>query len=268
VSTAPPDGPISGRGGVVLLAGPGDTTDIVAHALAARFPVLTVIEEQSPSRTRMARRRALRVGWPDVVGQILFVTLALPVLGRRGAARIRAIEAAADLDATPYPGKFRVDSVNRPDTVELLDRLRPAVIVVNGTRIIAKSVLDAIDCPIINTHAGITPRYRGVHGGYWALAEGRPDQVGTTVHLVDPGIDTGGVLVRSHFDVTPADTIATYPYLHLAAGLPALTAQVDRALSGLPLEPLVERVAEEGSRLYFHPTLWGYLRRRVAAGVK
>jgi hypothetical protein len=50
--------------------------------------------------------------------------------------------------------------------------------------------------------------------------------------------------------------------------LPALTTQVDRALSGLPLEPLVEPVAEEGSRLYYHPTLWGYLRRRVAAGVR
>ena len=60
---------------------------------------------------------------------------------------------------------------------------------VNGTRIISSRVLDSIGCPIINTHAGITPRYRGVHGGYWALAEGHPEEVGTTVHLVDKGIE-------------------------------------------------------------------------------
>ena len=152
----------------------------------------------------MARRRALRVGWPDVVGQILFVTLALPLLGGGGRPGSEPSRRRRTWTSPRTRASSGSTSVNGPDTVELLDRLRPAVIVVNGTRIIAKSVLDAIDCPIINTHAGITPRYRGVHGGYWALAEGRPDLVGTTVHLVDPGIDTGGVLVRSHFDVTPA----------------------------------------------------------------
>jgi methionyl-tRNA formyltransferase len=84
--------------------------------------------------------------------------------------------------------------------------------------------------------------------------------VGTTVHLVDPGIDTGGVLARAYFATTAADTIATYPYLHLAAGLPLLTDQVQRVLNGGALEPVGDDPAVEGSRLYLHPTLWGYLR--------
>jgi folate-dependent phosphoribosylglycinamide formyltransferase PurN len=245
---------------VVVLAGPGDTTDIVAHALSAHVPGLVVIEEQSPSRSRMARRRAARVGWPKVIGQILFVAAAMPALRWWGEARIRAIVSEAGMDPTPFPGKHRVESVNGSDTIELLQQLQPQLIVVNGTRIIGQSLLDSIDCPIVNTHAGITPRFRGVHGGYWALAEGRPDLVGTTVHLVDPGIDTGGVLARAYFDTTAADTIATYPYLHLAAGLPLLSDQVRRALAGGTLEPAGDDPAVEGSRLYLHPTLWGYLR--------
>ena len=72
-------------------------------------------------------------------------------------------------------------------TVALLTSLRPVVVVVNGTRIIAARVLESAGCPVVNLHAGITPRYRGVHGGYWALAERHPEWVGTTVHLVDPG---------------------------------------------------------------------------------
>jgi folate-dependent phosphoribosylglycinamide formyltransferase PurN len=248
------------RGGVVVLAGPGDTTDIVAHALSAEVPDLVVIEEQSPSRSRMARRRAERVGWPTVIGQVLFVTAVMPALRWWGEARIRTIVSEAAMDPTPFAGKRRVESVNGSDTIELLQTLRPRLIVVNGTRIIGRSLLEAIECPIINTHAGITPRFRGVHGGYWALAEGRPDLVGTTVHLVDPGIDTGGVLARAYFDTTDADTIATYPYLHLAAGLPLLTEQVRRVLAGGSLTPVDDDLTVEGSHLYLHPTLWGYLR--------
>ena len=78
----------------------------------------------------------------------------------------------------------------------------------------------AIDVPVINIHAGVTPRYRGVHGGYWALREGRPGLAGSTVHLVDPGIDTGGILAQATFTAGDADSIATYPLLHLACGSP------------------------------------------------
>ena len=115
--------------------------------------------------------------------------------------------------------------------------------------------------PVVNMHAGITPRYRGVHGGYWALAEQHPGWVGSTVHLVDAGIDTGGILAQDTFEVSDQDTIATYPDLHLMHGLPLLAAQMEKVLSGLELAPLPTSLAP-GTGLYYHPTLWGYLWRR------
>ncbi len=262
--SAPPER----TGPVVLLAGPGDTTDIVANYLAARVPELVVVVESPVSRRTLATRRAARVGWPTVLGQVLFVTTALPVLRWRGRRRIAEILRSAGLDATPRAVDRHVGSVNGADTVALLQDAAPALVVVNGTRIISARVLGAVDCPFVNTHTGTTPRYRGVHGGYWALAEGRPDLVGTTVHLVDEGIDTGGVLARAPFTVTAADSIATYPYLHLAAGLPHLAEQVERVLSGDRLVPLVEDAPPGGSRLYLHPTLGEYLRRRIGDGVR
>jgi hypothetical protein len=254
-------------GRVVLLAGPGESTDIVANFLAALVPDLVVVVEEPPSRWRMTRRRARRVGWHVAVGQVLFVALVLPVLRRQGAGRRAAIRRAAGVDASPRTVDYRVPSVNDPQVVALLTSLRPALVIVNGTRIIATGVLDAAGCPFINIHAGITPRYRGVHGGYWALAEGHPEWVGTTVHLVDPGIDTGGILAQTVFEVTGEDSFATYPHLHLVHGLPLLGAQVDRALAGSTLAPLAESLAP-GSGLYYHPTLWGYLRCRRRQGVR
>jgi len=258
------------NGPVVVLAGPGDPTSIVSHYLADRFPDVVVVMEQPVPRLTLARRRARRLGWPTVLGQVAFVTVALPLLRRSARRRISEILASAGLDTTPVAGVRPVDSVNAPATAALLREIGPAVVVVQGTRIISDATLGSVPAPFINVHAGITPRYRGVHGGYWALAEGRPDLAGTTVHLVDAGIDTGGVLARATFTPDPADSIATYPYRHLADGLPLLADQVGRVLAGADVRVAVLRdeTDDEPSRLRWHPTLWGYLRTRVTKGVR
>ncbi len=266
----PPAGAAAGarplRGRIVLLAGPESSTDIVANFLAARGHDLAVVVEDPPSRLRMARRRARRVGWLSAAGQVVFVAMLQPALRRRGARRRAAILDTASIETTRRAPSYRVPSVNDAQTVTLLESLRPDVIVVHGTRIIADRVLGSVGCPVINMHAGITPRYRGVHGGYWALAERHPEWVGTTVHLVDPGIDTGGILAQATFEITGEDTIATYPNLHLVHGLPLLGAQIDRVMAGKELEP-VSSIAP-GSGLRYHPTLWGYLWRRWRHGVR
>jgi phosphoribosylglycinamide formyltransferase-1 len=226
-----------------------------------------VVMEKPQSRLELTRRRARRVGWPTVAGQVLFVSCVQPVLRRLAARRRTAILENASADATRRSPDYQVASVNSDRAVALLDSLHPDVVVVHGTRIIAARVLASAGCPVLNMHAGITPRYRGVHGGYWALAERHPEWVGTTVHLVDPGIDTGGILAQTTFDVAAEDTIATYPSLHLVHGLPLLGAQLDKVTAGSKLEPLPAGLAP-GSGLFYHPTIWGYLWRRWREGVR
>jgi hypothetical protein len=255
------------NGKVVLLAGPGYSTDIVANYLASRVPDLVVILENGQSRMELVRRRARRVGWLTVVGQVLFVALLQPVLLRLGARRRSAILGTASLDKTHRVPSCRVPAVNDNETVVLLESIRPDLVVVHGTRIISARVLASAGCPVINMHAGITPRYRGVHGGYWALSEQHPGWVGSTVHLVDAGVDTGGILAQDTFEVSDEDTIATYPDLHLVHGLPLLAAQTEKVMSGLELAPLPTSLAP-GTGLYYHPTLWGYLWRRWRHGVR
>jgi Formyl transferase len=255
------------RGRVVLFAGIGDSTDIVANYLSDRYADLVVIVEGPVDRIKMTRRRAQRIGWPAAIGQVLFVIAVLPLLERKGTRRkVDILRTARMADASFVP-TYSVTSVNDPESTDLLRSLDPDVVVINGTRIIAAHILGSIACPVINMHAGITPQYRGVHGGYWALRDRHPDLVGTTIHLVDAGIDTGSILVQAHFGITEADSFATYPYLHLAAGLPALAEQVDRALSGATPEPC-DLDATGTFPLRYQPTIWGYLWYRVAHGVR
>jgi phosphoribosylglycinamide formyltransferase-1 len=254
-------------GRVVLLAADGPSARIVWNALRARFADVHAVLEEPVPRGVMVRRRLKKLGAVTVAGQLAFMALAQPWLRRRGAARVRQILAEHGLDDAPFPASVaRVPSVNGPEARAALRALDPAVVVVNGTRIIGRETLAAVRCPVLNTHAGITPLYRGVHGGYWALAEGRPELAGTTVHFVDEGIDTGRIVAQAPIAVTPADSFATYPFLHTAAGIRILLPAVERALAGT-LEP---RREDPGlpTRLRTHPTLWGYLARRVRRGVR
>ncbi|HMQ04648.1 MAG TPA: formyl transferase [Pyrinomonadaceae bacterium] len=252
---------------IVLLCSDGDSTRAVFNALNDEFGSVLVIMEDPVSRLEMARRRARRLGLIPTIGQTLFAGAVVPILAASGRPRVREIERVHLLRKDlPDEGIVRVKNVNSEEAQKHLRNAEPSVVVVNGTRIIGQETLSCVDAPFINTHAGITPLYRGVHGGYWALVEGKPDLVGTTVHLVDKGIDTGRIIAQKHFDVTEVDNFATYPYLHTAAGISILIPAVKAALAGnieFQAPP-----AEVGSRLRHHPTIWSYVKNRLLRGVR
>ena len=253
----------------VILGGGGAYPRMIYHALvAAGVDVSKVIVEDPVPRGQLLRRRAKKLGWGTVAGQVAFTTLVAAPLSRRSRGRAAEIRAEFNLNDAPVPPErlTRVPSVNAPETLAVLSALRPAVVVVSGTRIIGREVLDQVPARFVNLHAGITPAYRGVHGGYWALADGRPEACGVSIHLVDPGIDTGGVLARAPIRPGPRDDFTTYPLLQFAAGLPLLVDVVKRLEAGEAPQPLA---AEAGpSRLYSHPTLSQYLYYRLKRGVR
>jgi methionyl-tRNA formyltransferase len=182
-------------------------------------------------------------------------------------ARIDEIKKVHHLDDSPIGESVaHVDTVNSDECRSILEAYAPAVVVVNGTRIISAATIDAVPAPFLNMHAGITPLYRGVHGGYWALVDGRRELVGTTVHLVDTGIDTGGVIAQPTFEISSRDSFVTYPYLHLAAGLPCLREAIRQAING-ELR-CISNPRGLASQLRYHPTAWGYLLGRLARGVR
>jgi folate-dependent phosphoribosylglycinamide formyltransferase PurN len=250
--------------GVLLLAGPGASTWIAANALAREHGDLAVIIEERQSRADMLRRRVKTLGPLTVAGQVLFQLWA-KIGARRAEARIREIMTAAGLDDTPLPnGNYRsVPSANDPLTTALISETAPDVVVVNGTRILSRGLLEAIPVPVLNTHAGITPAYRGVHGGYWARVAGDMARCGVTVHLVDPGVDTGAIVTQAVIEPGPRDNFFTYPMLQTAAGIPLLLKAVQDALDGT----LAPHSAEGESHQYYHPTLWGYAATGLRRGV-
>ena len=58
---------------------------------------------------------------------------------------------------------------------------------------------------IFNVHPTLLPRYRGITSIAHVILKGDKQQ-GTTVHIVDEGIDTGPVVLQKSFEVTKFDT--------------------------------------------------------------
>lgn len=120
-----------------------------------------------------------------------------------------------------------VSNHNDPACRALLDALAPDLVVLGGTRIIRRRILeltrDGAPVPFINAHPGLLPWLRGSASVGWALYLDMP--VGATVHFIDPGIDTGDLILRRELAVFNTDTYETINYrvAELAAELTADT---------------------------------------------
>ena len=253
--------------GIVMLVGKDPVSNIIYHALAQSFPVDAVIREEKPPVSTLLRRRLRKLGFSKVAGQLLFAAGIVPVVTYRSRRRVQQIISQNRLETSEIPTSctIEVPSVNSDITISKLQRLSPRVVIVNGTRIIQERVLQSVDAIFLNTHAGITPLYRGVHGGYWALASRDASNCGVTIHKVDKGIDTGSIITQATITPTPEDTFATYPFLQIASAIPILKQAVSDALAG----NLSEIAPPAGkSKLWTHPTAWQYLKTRIKLGVR
>lgn len=251
---------------IVLLAGKGLSTNIVFHALNNRFGIHSAIIEAKESKILFVKRRIKKLGFFHVSGQLMFQFLIVPVLNFISRNKISQFVKDQDLKDSEIPVNkiLQVQSVNDPSVEAALVALKPDVIIVNGTRIISKRILNAVKCPIINTHAGITPLYRGVHGAYWALVNNDKQHCGVTVHLIDAGIDTGDIIYQSLILVNKTDNFVTYPIKQLAIGIPILIKAIEDALNG----DIKTNKSFEKSGLWYHPTIWQYIFHLIINKVK
>lgn len=236
----------------------------IANSLVDRFGPISVVLETPYSKRQLLLRRARKLGWVSVAGQL--GTMVLVRLGKnRFGGSIRQIAEAEGLKTEPRPEQeiTRIASAAGPELIEIVQRLKPAVVFLAGCRLIPIQTLAAIPCPILNYHAGINPKYRGMNGGYWALATGDFENFGSTVHLVDAGVDTGGVLYHTHGKPEKGDTISSYPMRQAAFSRDACARAIDDALSG-KLQPIDTGLP---SRQWYHPTIWQYLWTGLTRGI-
>jgi phosphoribosylamine--glycine ligase/phosphoribosylglycinamide formyltransferase/phosphoribosylformylglycinamidine cyclo-ligase len=61
---------------------------------------------------------------------------------------------------------------------------------------------------LINIHPALLPAFPGAHGIKDAW-EAKVKETGVTVHFVDPGVDTGPIILQKKVPILPSDTLET-----------------------------------------------------------
>jgi len=103
----------------------------------------------------------------------------------------------------------------------LLTRYQPeAVVIVGYGQLIPADLLSLPPHGWINLHASLLPKYRGAAPVQWALIRGEK-VTGVTTMRIDPGLDTGPILLQREEAIRPDDTTLT-----LAARLAELGADL------------------------------------------
>lgn len=249
---------------VLVMTAGGLNPEVMINALKPHFPHLHVVQEEYESKGALLKRRAKYVGWVGAIGQLL--TMICSRLGKRFANRriseiVRTFALETRID--PAIPRLHVHSLNDPETVAEIDHIKPDVILTISCRLLARRTLAAIQCPIVNFHAGINPAYRGQMGAYWALVERDEQNFGATLHLVDAGTDTGATLAEIRTQPTAADSIATYPLLLTAVG----TSETREVLKAVIEGKASPQKPEGVSALRFPPPIWTYLYHGLTRGI-
>jgi len=251
---------------VVMLICDGDSSRIIYHKIKADCNIICVIKEEPISNSILLKNRIKRLGFFKIFGQLLFMVFNkfFKLISK---IRIEEIKNKYNLSTNfiEHKNVLSVKSINGKEVEEILEKLNPDLVLINGTRIIKKNILSSINKPFINTHVGITPRYRGVHGGYWALANNDKAHCGVTVHLVDEGIDTGNILYQSLIEVSEEDNFNTYPYLQTVKAIDLLK-KVLNDVKNTSLKTKKSIVSD--SQLWYHPTFIEYVRNYFKYGAK
>ena len=84
--------------------------------------------------------------------------------------------------------------------------LKPELVVLAGfMKILPEAFVEALSPRLINLHPSLLPEYPGANAVRDALAAGAT-KTGSTIHLVDRGIDTGPVISQRELEILPGET--------------------------------------------------------------
>lgn len=240
---------------ILILAREGITTRMLYNGLPLTVEKKIILESPE-SKGIILKRRIKKLGFIQTFGQVLFMLCIYPFIAKKKE-RVAQLLKQSNLSSNPISTNLvsSITSIHAPQLSQIIAAFNPDLIIINGTRILPKQLIASIHCPLVNIHVGITPHYRGVHGGYWALKEKNPHLYGVTLHYVDVGIDTGKSIAQRVLVPGREDNFNTYPIQQYAAGIALLNEHLDQLISGKTFNP---PILTTKSKLHYHPTIYRY----------
>lgn len=94
-------------------------------------------------------------------------------------------------------------------TIKYLKSLKPDFIITFGCSIINKKFINSFKNKIINIHLGLSPYYRGSGTNFFPFLYNELQFLGSTIMIMDKGIDTGKIITQIRPNLEEKDNIHT-----------------------------------------------------------
>lgn len=168
----------------------------------------------------------IQAGYPVVMA----VTQPDKPVGRKRVLTAPPVKQTAQAHGIPVyqPAKVK----NNPEALSTLSEVNADLfVVVAYGKILPQSILDIPGHGCINVHASLLPEYRGSAPIQWSIVNGE-SVTGVTTMVMDAGMDTGDMLLKTEIEISHQDTAVTLSDKLSQAGAQLLLETLPGYLSG------------------------------------
>ncbi len=106
------------------------------------------------------------------------------------------LEYKEQFPALPNLPHIVVNSINDPETLTFTESLSPDIVMVSGTFLIRKPIIEIkLPVGILNLHTGLSPYIKGgPNCTNWCIASNQVHLIGNSIMWLDEGIDSGNLI--------------------------------------------------------------------------
>lgn len=95
----------------------------------------------------------------------------------------------------------KFNNINSNESFSYLKKIKPDIGLVFGTRKIDQRIINIFKDGLINAHRGNPEEYRGLDSDLWAMYHGEYEKIYSTIHYVNPSLDTGDIIYRKKLKI-------------------------------------------------------------------
>jgi len=175
---------------IVLLCNGQHNQVALANRIAGRFQLEGIVVEKALAEKK--KQSGLSVFFEKILNVTLFAELRKTWFGMLEHYR-------NNYPSFPQTQLQEVSNINSTETINFIQKIKPDLLMVSGTTLIRKKILELpIPFGIINLHTGLSPYIKGgPNCTNWCIAENKFHLIGNTIMWIDAGIDSGDLLTTA-----------------------------------------------------------------------
>jgi methionyl-tRNA formyltransferase len=155
-----------------------------------------VVPDTTQRKLKLFRRVVQKLDWPNAI----ILTLLRLIQGFTHSTGTFCYENFST-------NTFYFDSVHSKELIQTVQDQAVDLLILGESGIIKEELINSARIGTINAHSGILPYYRGLDPSLWAIFNGDNDKIGSTLHWVDAGIDTGRIIAQKKYDFQGSENI-------------------------------------------------------------